>query len=363
MKQKDIKTVNYLSFFKNYHCAFFFGTLFLWCISLNGRSFFRKKDPRTPQIRVQYEGSDDSYTLTDLHLEEYPIFNTYDAAFLHKQRLPHDTIMFRDEDGRIEGDALSTLIEKLVQEVREGKRVYSDFSILAHHNFNHRTQCGLLIVKAKKYPFVVKLFMENPQSFVKPLSKGFEPVFFFYLGGGVNRHLSGFTRIKNLHVIKERLAHSEYWADKIIMPRKWFWTPHNSINLEIIGKNIGPRKHISTKIPAIYAIVADAIDCGEAFSLKNKEQTRTALSLCNYLDLWIDAHIPNFMYEKNTGKIAIIDTEHFPTVVGLQETPEFKSYFDWYMYLIDKCAKSMLFSTKKELLAVQDMPSQTIQFS
>ena len=346
----------------NYRLAYACLVTFIFSVTnLHGRSVHRPKDPRTPEICVRHLGQTQKYFLASFHLEKYPLFETFDKEFLLEQTLPARPIPFRHGNGSVRSTVLEEKIEGLLQEVRKHKKHYTDFKVLVDHNFNHKQQCGLLIVKFKDYPFVLKLFMETPQTFVEPFQKGFEPTFFFYMGGGVNRHLSGFTRIKNLHVINERLAQSAYWSERVVTPRKWFWMPKKPEWLEISGKNIGPEKTIITHIPAVYGIIADAIDCGEKFSIHNKEHTQLSLNLCNYLDLWIDPHIPNFMFEKNTGKIAVVDTEHFPTVVGLKETPQFQSYTDWYMYLINKCGQNMIFCTKQDLLALQETPSKTIQ--
>jgi hypothetical protein len=321
----------------------------------------RPKDPRTPEITVRLVGEHKKYSLSSFHLEKYPIFETFDKEFLMDQRLPAKSVPFRDGKGSVDSKVLEDMIEGLLKEVKKNKKSYTNFTVLVDHNFNHREQCGLLIVKFKDYPFVVKLFMETPKTFVNPFQKGFEPTFFFYMGGGVNRHLCGFTRIKNLHVINERLAQSAYWSQRVVVPRKWFWIPKKAEWLEIVGKNIGPEKTVAAQIPAVYGIVADAIDCGSTLSMYDPEHTRMSLDLCNYLDMWIDPHIPNFMFERNTGKIAIVDTEHFPTMVGLKEIPHFDNYTSYYMYLIDKCSQNMIFCTKKDLLALQDEPSRTIQ--
>lgn len=342
--------------------AYICSVIFIFSVSaLFGRSVHRPKDSRTPEISVRLVGESKKHSLSSFHLEKYPIFETFDKEFLMAQTLPTRPLSFQHGDGCVDSKILEAKIERLLKEVRKQKKNYTDFTVLLDHNFNHKQQCGLLIVKFRDYPFVLKLFMETPQSFVEPFQKGFEPTFFFYMGGGVNRHLSGFTRIKNLHVIKERIAQSAYWSEHVVIPRKWFWVPKKPEWLEISGKNIGPEKTIITQIPAIYGIIADAIDCGEKLSIHNPEHTQLSLSLCNYLDLWIDPHIPNFMFERNTGKIAVVDTEHFPTMVGLKETPQFSNYTEYYSYLINKCGKNMIFCTKKELLSLQDAPSDTIQ--
>jgi len=205
-----------------------------------------------------------------------------------------------------------------------------------------------MILKFKRYPFIVKLAIETPETFINPYCKGLDNVWFFPLGGGINRHLAGLTRIKNLQIIKERLAKHPQWATMLDLPRKWYWVPQNSDWLKITGSNIGGHKKISTKIPGTYCIIADAIESKEQFSLFNNDQTTLALSICNYLDLWIDPHINNFMIETDTNKIVIVDTEHFPSVVGIKEKVAFDSYTSWYLYLMGKCTKDWFFRTKSE---------------
>jgi len=58
------------------------------------------------------------------------------------------------------------------------------------------------------------------------------------------------------------------------------------------------------------------------------------------------------MLEKETGKIAIVDTEHFPTLVGFnKENLGFKGYWDWYWSLIKKCSKDVLFRSRSDRLS------------
>ena len=79
------------------------------------------------------------------------------------------------------------------------------------------------------------------------------------MGGGVNRHLSGFTRIKNAQAFKEFITKNPYWQSRVDMPRKWFWLPCNTRWITIAGANIGKYKQVSIDIPGTYCIVADAI--------------------------------------------------------------------------------------------------------
>ena len=80
------------------------------------------------------------------------------------------------------------------------------------------------------------------------------------------------------------------------------------------------------------------------------------MKLCNHLGLAIDPHINNFMIEKNTGKIAIVDTEHFLTLVGIKKRVKFRGYFSWGIYLAGKCAKALFLrdkATRKQAQLVQ----------
>lgn len=79
----------------------------------------------------------------------------------------------------------------------------------------------------------------------------------------------------------------------------------------------------------------------------NKENRKFALNFSYKLENRLDPHIDNFMIEKDTGKIVIIDTEHFPSMVGLKEVTHFKSYAQWYMKLAAKGVRDSFFRHKK----------------
>ena len=171
------------------------------------RSIHRPLDLEMPSIMTHWK--DDPvhcHYLQSPFLEGYPFFEIFDKKYFDEHLLPPGPISFRYEPEKTVNSAdLAALIETLIKEVREKKSSYAHFTILRDSNFNRRRQSGLLIVKCKEYPFVVKLFMETPDMFVKPYRKGFYPIFFYFMGGGVNRHLSGFTRIKTAETFKEIL--------------------------------------------------------------------------------------------------------------------------------------------------------------
>lgn len=335
--------------------------LWLLCVlatnTLHSRSIHRPQDPHMPTINVSWAQEKKEYVLKNPHLEEYPLFKLFNYDEITQHLLPQSAITHRyNPHASTMGNELNSLIEQLLTEIKQKKKKYTHFDVLQKKGFNRRSGCGLLIAKFKEHPFVVKLFIETPKSFINPWAKGFEPIFFFYMGGGVNRHLSGFTRLKNLGYIRAQLAQNEQWQRIVDTPRKWFWLPQDPAWLTITGFHIGGKQEQRTRIPGIYAIVADAIEQERTFSSFNHHDMKTALELSTLLESHLDLHISNFMIEKNSQKIVIIDTEHFPTMVGLKEKWTPTSYISWFAGLIGKCAKDMLFCTKKELRMAQQHP-------
>ena len=307
-------------------------------------------------------GPDDDlkiYTLKNSHLEEYPTFKVFDEKHFYENILPEDALSFRnDPASSVEGATLNKLIETLFDEIDQKKKRYAHFTILKKKDFNRRQKCGLLIVKFKDYPFVLKLFLETPKTFTQPTCKGFDNRWFFAMGGGVTRHLTGLTRLKNLAFIKRHISEHPEYSKEFDLPRKWFWLPQHARWLSIHGKNIGGKDHITTKVPAAYGVIADAIDGEKQITLFDQKYTRKSLELCNYLDQRLDPHIQNFMVEKSSGKLLIIDTEHFPTIVGFKKKVYFNNYFSWYLYLAQKCTHDWFFRTKRDRREAQFEPSE-----
>ncbi len=312
-----------------------------------------------PQLIAKWTHCDEYYQITDSHIEECPLFTTYNHNHFNRHRLPRSNISYRYNNKQsVSGTRLSLLIENLIKEIHEGKKRYTDFVLLQDKDFNLKEAAGLAVYKFKNYPFVVKLFIETPESFVNPWMKGTLPVWFFYMGGGVNRHITGLTRIRNKNLIINRLKQTPKWRDFVDVPRKWFWTPNNLKWVTLIGKNIGGKKCIKTEIPSTYAIIADLIEPTQECTIFDRHKRKIALEICNTLDLYIDPHIDNYMVEKHSNKLVIIDTEHFPTLVGLKKKVSFKTYLRWYLGLARKAAHDIYFRDKKERLLAQKTPSQ-----
>jgi hypothetical protein len=314
------------------------------------RSPFRPIDSRMPELTVKLTNNPRSYTIRDSHIEAYPTFGFSEQDFTQDVLPPNEITPVNPQDPMITGLELQKLIQKLITQVRARKREFTDFYVIQRKNFNNRRRSGLLVLKAKKYPYVIKLFMENPKTFTHPFGKGIEPITFFYMAGGSNRHLSGLTRIKNRNYVQQKLEAMPEWKGLIYMPRKWMWIPKNEPWLDIRGKNIGDTCIQHTQLPSVYVIVADAIDTQDCIRMQSKKKMKLIMKLCNDVDLFIDPHINNYIFQPaptRTGyRIAIVDTEHFPTMAGFKEKVYCKTHLVWYATLIRKCLHDMYFRGK-----------------
>jgi hypothetical protein len=338
--------IHYRKLYCIFISAILFFTGFLEC-----RSIHRPSESWLPTINVRWADEHSRiYTLRNAQIQEATYFNLFDINFFYRHLLTDTTpLTYRYQpETTIPGKHLNNQMEVLLQEIRRKKKTYTHFTILQDTDFNRRKSCGLLVLKFNDYPFVLKLCIETPKSFTNPLCKGFEPVFLFYLGGGVNRHLSGFTRIKNAEFIKQRLTTHDYWNSHADIPRKWYWLPKSARWFDITGHNVSGKDYIHTQLPSTYGIIADAIEAERGLTISSAHDRAQALELCNYLDLYADPNISNFMVEKNSGKLIIVDTEHFPTIGGFKKKEVIGNYFEYFASLISKCGKAMFFSTKKE---------------
>src|SRR5579872_4696036 len=126
--------------------------------------------------------------------------------------------------------------------------------------------------------------------------------------------------------------------------------PQNSENITIKGINIADYP-LETTLPSVYAIVADAIETDKEIPIDLKKKKRMVMQLCNDLQIYIDPHFNNYFFlqdkKLNKFKIVIVDTEHFPTMVGLKYKKHFRNHHAWYMYLASKCTYDMFFQTKQ----------------
>lgn len=277
--------------------------------------------------------------------------------------LPKDHITYKSNKSEltVSSKTLNALIEQLITQVLNHKRTFHDFEILQTKNFNFSRGCGLIVLKFKHYPLVLKLFIESPDTYLDHYCKGIESIAFHSMAGGTNRHLSGLTRIPNLKFMQKRLNSLAQWKDTIVFPRKWFWLPHNPHWIVLTGYHLGNKDPIQTKIPGIYAIIADYIDMKQTIDMPIQEKKRIVMQLCNDVDTFIDPHYTNFSFISDTDKpfkIVIIDTEHFPTIVGLKKKKRFRNHNSWYQYLAGKYIRDTFFRNKKQRLTAHTVRNE-----
>jgi len=322
---------------------------------LSARSPLRTQEKWVPTITATWADSAHSqcYTLKHASLEAYPLFEVFDKNYFEDHTLPDAAISLSNNiPETVDGSHLKQLLEHLMTEIKQKKHHFTHFKILQRKNWNRRHTSGLLVLKFKNYPFVVKLFSENPQTFVDYWDKGFEPIFFFYMGHGANRHISGLTRIKNKELVEQRLAKHPQWGTILRIPRKWHWQPNNNRYIKLTGNNLGNGNAITTELPSIYAIIADAEETDDNIKVPLKQKRRMVMKLCSQVDLTIDPHYNNFVFQQDpkTGKLSIvlIDTEYFPIIIGMRETKEFKTHGEWYLYMVNKFVNDTYLRDKKQ---------------
>lgn len=352
--------------------------LFAWILSTSAiigtttelvcRSIFRPHGEEIPHLAVRWvpqeDQSDDDiddqvYHLYHANLEANAVFEQFDKKYLMARALPDTQILARDGVTQVPGIIIKIHLDEVTHEIQDSvvqKKEYANWKVLKNSNFNAITHAGVIVLKHKQYPIVVKLFMETPSTFVNPFSKGFEPSFFFLMGGGASRFLSGFNRIKNAEKVTKIVAESDLWRDKIAIPKKWFWTPLDAPWFEVRGDYMAPQQLV-TQFPSVYAVVCQAITAKRTFEITNQQERRTAIQLFHLFKNRIDPHIDNFMWEEGTGKIVIIDTEFFPYIVGFRRPlgpDEVKNYAGWYKGLAIKCLHDGFFRTKQERMLLRN---------
>jgi hypothetical protein len=68
------------------------------------------------------------------------------------------------------------------------------------------------------------------------------------------------------------------------------------------------------------------------------------------LQLFVDPHGDNFIVKYNEADkdyhISIVDTEHFPSLVGLKEQPFFNNHLEYYVFLGAKYFQDAFLQTK-----------------
>lgn len=320
-------------------------------LALSARSALRPQDPNKPMLTTKWENDTKTYAIESNYLEPYPLFSLR-TNNLTDDLLPLGEIKFHDGSGSVRGKELSYLIDELLTEIKAKRTTFNHFTVLQSKNYNFRQQCGLLVLKFNDYPFVLKLFIETPETFCNPYSKGAEPIFFWYMGGGAGRHVAGLTRVKNLKNMKSMTELHPYWHDHIIFPRKWLWLPNNTGWITLTGTNIKQGEVLTNSIPGTFAVIADWINTENSYKMSHKQEQDMVMNYCNDMGLAVDPHRKNYSFQKHPKKdeavMVIVDTEHFPTMVGLKDPTEFKNHTQWYKFLVNKGFNDIYLRTKKD---------------
>ncbi|AXK60137.1 hypothetical protein [Candidatus Chromulinivorax destructor] len=270
-----------------------------------------------------------------------------------KHLLPYGNLKFRTSEQTVHTNILKNQNELVLKEILQGKRTFTDFTILKDRDFNYKNLSGLIVLKNKKYPFVFKLFIEHPETIVEPLQKGMEAGWIFILSGTM-RHLSGFTRISNLENAKKALSKDPEYRYYIDFPRKWYWQPLSKPLLHIDWHDPYNNHFETIKIPSVYGIICDFIEVDKELQQRELSTLRQiSMDVTKYLHYMIDPHDDNLVPEKNSHKIVIIDTEHFRTVAGLEQDMHAHDYNQWYFELITRTAKRWLCRSKKKRIQDQ----------
>lgn len=319
------------------------------------RNIHRPIDRQMPKITTFWtdEPKSKHYSLRSYCLQEWAIFGLYDKHYFNDHLLSETVSYHYRPEESVSRETLSKLIEEFLDQLSQIHQkkahdfYYKDFIILKDRDYNYKLHCGLIILKFKNYPFVVKLFIETPSTFTQPFIKGFEPCWFFCMSGGINRYLSGFTRIPNLEKIRTKIEADTYWSQRISLPRKWYWLPSNVRRFTIIGNNMGGKKEQAQTFPSTYGIICDEIALERQLHNYYRVDRIAIRDIMNFLGNHLDPHINNFYIEKDTGKIVIIDTELFSTMVGLHQEMVYTKSTSWYCKLANKCVKDCFFRTKK----------------
>lgn len=316
------------------------------------RSPLRKPSQQIPTIVVSDDMNPHSYARSCNHYKKDPIFTVFDYQFFLDHQVPTTGITTGNEKPMVKKKKLDKILHNILFALKEQNSPLPHCTIMHDRNFNYTTQCGLIILKLHDYPLVIKLFKETPESFVSPFTKGFEPTTFFFMSGGSNRHIAGLTRIPNRLRLLAQIEQSEQWKDRVIIPRKWYWTPQPIEWLRIDGYHLDAKTNLHTEIPATYAVIADYVAAEQTTSLDPEMQKDLIMDLCTLCSLHLDPHMKNFVISTKPDSeipiITIIDTEDHACMTGLTEPVTYTTHIEWYTVLTRKFLKDLLFNVKQE---------------
>jgi hypothetical protein len=344
---------------KKFDLIIFFLSFILASNNINCRSINRPHDPLNARLETNWVGDNKKYCLESYDFESSSFFQKFDKVYVMKNLFPMAPITYRNNpdkcvDGKILDELLNKFIDNIYSKSKKNKKEQNEiFKILKDNYFDADTVTGSIIVKFKKYPFVVKLFFENPKSFLRPNHRTLLQRSIFYMGGGSCRYGLGFTRIKNLNYIKEFLENHLRWKALIDVPRKWYWFAKLTKWFDLTGYNVNNVPLQKTTLPSIYGVIADCIESERTFTYFNEQDRNVALTLTEELNECLDPNISNFVVEKGTGKLLLVDTEHISSCLGLRAPIGYSTYEGWYIQLAKKYMGDLYFRTKRKRLDIR----------
>lgn len=292
-----------------------------------------------PTLITHWENSSMQYKIKKKYFRQ-EAFSSWDKNFFDQHLLPKTTINYRNSSGSVPGSCLSNLIEGLVKELRESKDNFQDFTLLKGIEFNKKQFAGCIVLKFKDHPFILKLFVENPYSFLHPENKGFRHGCMAVISGGINRFLAGFNRIKNLE-ITQNLLQQKKQPITIDFPRKWFWKPENSRWFFV--KGIDFKESFTLRLPEMYGIVSDEIVSDASIHHIHKHYGSQIFKICKSIDFRLDPNIKNYRLEKKTNTLVAIDTEYFPELLGVKHKIDSDNYFFLHLRIGYKVVRDRFF--------------------
>lgn len=264
------------------------------------------------------------YTARSAHFKPSVFFNLY-QCMQERYHVPEGGIQCCDGTV-VSREELHIRVELLLAEIAHKRTEYTYFTVLKNGNFVLQEGHGALIVKFKDYPLVLKLFIEKPETILNPFIKDFEELFFYVIGGGINRYFAGFTRVENRERIQKTLDTINV-PNELVLPLKYIWLPSQESawdrKIKLVGVNCGaPGVTQEIMVPAVYGIIAEYIPLKRSFSWLNSGDRAQAMQISNAINgachaLCVDQNIPNYA-ETNSGKIALVDTEHFGILLGFE---------------------------------------------
>lgn len=308
---------------------------------------------KLPEIAVQWTDNAAEQYAAKAEYFRPEVFSMFDPAFVQEHLLPMGEITSRNGRSTMQGSQLSDEIEQTITELRSGKRNLTYFTLIKDKEYHWKHFAGLIVLKSRNHPYVVKLFTENPATFLDAKAKGMQHAAMSRMSGGGNRYLAGFLRLKNLEQARQ-IASTVELPMVLDFPRKWYWLPTHNQTMTVMGRGFGSAKDdsYSMQLPSVYAIVADWIETDVPLSYMRTKHRVDILNICHKFNFEIDPNIKNYRIEKGTNKLVLIDTEHYRSLLALNANIPTNSYVTMHLYVAGHALGKGLGSAKPRKIAL-----------